>query len=73
MKEPNVILATIAAQEKGCTSQAIYNAIARGNLNAVRMGRQWLVMKDKKYSAYQVQETGGRLHKSYAEKREHEG
>lgn len=67
MKQPNVILASEAAREKRCTSQAIYNAIDRGDLNAVRMGRHWLVLKDKKYADYKVQETGGRLHRRYKE------
>lgn len=72
MPEPNVILATEAAREKGCTSQAIYNAIDRGDLNAVRMGRHRLVLKDRKYKAFKVKQTGGRLHKQYLERRNQE-
>lgn len=65
MTELNAILASEAAREKGCTPQAIYNAIDRGSLNAVRMGRHWLVVRDKKWKAYEVQETGGRRHARY--------
>lgn len=70
MPEPNVITPAVAAQEKGCTTQAIRNAASRGDLNAVRMGTSVLIMRDKKYRAYQVQETGGRLHRDYQEKQE---
>lgn len=65
MKQPNVILATLAAGEKGCSRQAICNAIDRGDLTGVRMGRQRMVLLDKKYREYQVKTTGGRLHRSY--------
>lgn len=71
MSEPNVILASEAARRKGCTAQAIYNAIDRGDLNAVRMGRYRMVALDEKYEAYRVQETGGRLHEGYQPKQEH--
>lgn len=63
--DPNVIPASEAARRKGCTAQAIYNAIGRGDLTAVRMGRSWLVATDEKWEAYAVRETGGRLHRQY--------
>lgn len=65
MLDPNVIIASEAAREKGCTAQAIYNAIDRGDLNAVRMGRHRMVVKDEKYAVYTVKKTGGRTHKRY--------
>jgi len=51
-----------AAKEKGCTAQALRNAVARGDLNAVRVGRYILLVKDGAYREYRVQETGGRTH-----------
>lgn len=72
MKQPNVILATEAAREKGCSSQAIYNAIDRGDLNEVRMGRHRMVVIDAKYRAYRVQEFGGRLHQRYQAKNQNQ-
>jgi len=65
MKEPNVIPAPVAAKEKGCTPEAVYLALNRGDLNGVRMGSARLVYRDKKYEAWTVKETGGRTHKSY--------
>jgi len=73
MPEPNILPATEAAREKGCTGQAIYNAIARGDLNGLRMGAHHLVFRDEKYAAYRVQETGGRLHQKYVQKQEKGG
>lgn len=69
MFEPNVITITQLAREKKCSRQAIYNAIERGDLNAARLGTQTVIVKDAKYEAYQIKETGGRLHKRYVEKR----
>ncbi len=68
MFEPNVITITELAREKGCSRQAIYNAIQRGDLNTTRLGTQTVVVKDTNYEAFQIKETGGRLHKRYAEK-----
>ena len=66
--QANVITAAEAAREKGCTDQAIYNALDRGDLNEVRMGGMRLILKDAAYRAYQVKATGGRVHKRYQEK-----
>ena len=66
--KPNVITAAEAAREKGCTDQAIYNAIDRGDLNGVRMGGMRLILKDAVYQSYQVKTTGGRAHRRYQEK-----
>ena len=63
MIEPNVITVTEVAREQRCSRQAVYNAIKRGDLNTVLLGSQTVIVKDKKYAAYKVQETGGRLHK----------
>ena len=67
MKTPNVITAAEVAREKACTTQAIYNALDRGDLNEVRMGGIRLILKDAAYNyeAYQVKQTGGRTHKRY--------
>ncbi len=54
MKTPYVITAAEAAREKACTTQAIYNALDRGDLNEVRMGGIRLILKDAAYEAYQV-------------------
>ena len=62
--KPNVTTAGEAAHEKGCTDQAIYNALDRGDLNEVRLGGMRLILKDAAYKAYQVKETGGRRHKA---------
>ena len=72
MLEPNVITITELARTQKCSRQAIYNAIERGDLNTTRLGTQTVVVKDAKYEAYQVKETGGRLHKRYVEKRKEE-
>lgn len=72
MPKANVILVTEAAKEKGCTAQALKNAVIRGDLNAVRQGRYWLIVRDEQYDAYEVQQTGGRLHQRYLDKKEEE-
>lgn len=73
MTEPNVLPAAEAARRKGCTTQAVYNAIERGDLTGVRVGRHRMVARDEKYDAYRVQETGGRLHETYRKKEEAAG
>ncbi len=35
---PNILTAAEAAKEKACTTQAIYNALNRGDLNEFKMG-----------------------------------
>ena len=67
--QPNVLPVTEAARDKGCTPQAIYNAIDRGDLNGLRMGNHRLVMRDDTYQSFEIMETGGRCHQSY---RKHE-
>ena len=66
--EPNVILITEAARQKGCTAQALRNAVKRGDLSAVKMGRFTMILRDNRYNNYQVKETGGRLHSRYLKK-----
>jgi excisionase family DNA binding protein len=63
--EPNVFTVAETARRKGCTRQAVYNALDRGDLTEVRMGAQRLVARDDAFRRYEVQETGGRLHKGY--------
>ena len=65
MAEANVIAVAEATKEKGCTAQAIYNALDRGDLTELRMGGIRLILKDEAYAAYQVKQTGGRTHKRY--------
>lgn len=62
MTEPNIILASEAARHFECAPQTIYNALARGDLNEVRMGRHRFVVKDAKFDAFTVKDTGGRMH-----------
>ena len=61
--KPNVTTAKLAAAEKGCTYQAIYNALDAGRLTEAKIGGMRLVLLDKKYREYTVRETGGRTHK----------
>ena len=65
MEEPNVITADEAARRRGCTRQAIYNALDRGDLAEVKMGAQRLVAVDDAFAEYQVKETGGRTHQAF--------
>lgn len=51
---------------KGVTAQAILNALNAGRLNGTRAGRNRFVFLDETFSAYQPNETGGRLHKRRA-------
>ena len=60
------------ARRKGCTGQAVRNAIERGDLRAVRFGPAWAVADDEQLAAWSVKETGGRLHKSRPPKSEGE-
>ena len=68
MVEPNILTVPQAAKEKGCTRQAIYHALNRGDLTPVAMGTFTAIAKDEKYRAYEVKHTGGRAHKSYQAK-----
>ncbi len=70
MIEPNVITVTEAARQKDCTRQAVYNAIKRGDLNTTHLGSQTVIVKDKTYAGFNVQQFGGRLHKQYQSKRQ---
>lgn len=58
----HAITTTEAARRKGCTRQAIANAISRGELNARKVGPLWIVADDAALAAWEVKETGGRLH-----------
>jgi len=69
MMKPNVTTAAEAAREKGCTDQAIYNAIDRGDLNEIRLGGTRLILKNAAYKTYQVKKAGGRTHKQYQAER----
>ena len=50
------------ADQKGCTQMAVRNAIARGDLAAIRLGRTWAVANDERLAEWIVKETGGRTH-----------
>lgn len=52
-----------AARLKGCTAQTIRNAATRGQLTVHRIGRRTFVVRDEAFDAFEVEETGGRLHK----------
>lgn len=54
---------TEAAERKGCTRQAIVNAILRGELNGQKLGPVWAVSDDDALAAWAVKETGGRSHR----------
>lgn len=70
MDESNVILASQAAREWGCSTQHVYNAIKAGQLNEIKMGRYHMLIKDEKYRSFKVREFGGRLHDKYKKKAE---
>ena len=53
-----------AATRKGCTRQAIINAINRGELNGRKFGPVWAVADDEALAAWTVKETGGRAHQT---------
>lgn len=58
------ITTTEAATRKGCTRQAIINAIQRTDLNGCRFGPVWAVADDETLAAWSVRETGGRAHRA---------
>ena len=59
------ISAKQAASEKGCTVQAIYLALNRGDLDEDRVDRARLVKANKRYREWAVQDTGGRAHRRH--------
>jgi len=63
----DLITTAEAASRKGCTRQAIINAITRGDLNAFKLGGTWAVYDDGALAAYEVKETGGRTHRAKEE------
>lgn len=67
--EPNVTTITLAAKEKQCSRQAVYNAISRGELTVIQLGGNRMIAKDAKYRRFNIKETGGRLHADYLAKR----
>ena len=69
MIQPNVITITEAAKQKSCTRQALYNAIKRGDLDAVSVGQYQMIVRDEKFKDFQIKETGGKLHKRYLSKK----
>ena len=70
MEEANVILASQAAREWGCSTQHVYDAINSGRLNEIKMGRYHMVKKDDKFDAFTVRDFGGRLHAQFKKKSE---
>lgn len=59
---PYLSTADVAAR-KGCTRMAVRNAIERGELRAIRIGRAWAVADDGAMASWNVKETGGRTHR----------
>lgn len=51
---PDVLSVPVAAEEKDCSRQTIYNALDRGALNGLRTGNTRLVIRDEAYQAFQV-------------------
>lgn len=51
-----------AARLKGCTAQTLRNAAKRGQLTEHRIGQYAFVVKNAAFDAFEVAETGGRLH-----------
>ena len=45
-----------AAEEKGCSIQAILDAIKRGAIDGQRVGREFIVRPNKKYREWQPSE-----------------
>ena len=60
MGEPNVVTVAVAAAEKSCIPQTIYNALDRGDLNGTRVGNTRLVFRDETFEAWQPKLTGVR-------------
>lgn len=52
-----------AAHLKGCTAQTLRNAAQRGQLTEHRIGRRAFLVRDDAFDTFEVEETGGRLHR----------
>lgn len=52
-----------AARLKGCTPATIRNAARAERLTAHRIGPRVFIVRDAAFDAFEVEETGGRLHK----------
>jgi hypothetical protein len=50
-----------AAKHFGCTTQTIYDNMERGRLTGFKSGHAWIVVKDEKFAAFKVHDTGIRL------------
>ena len=61
---PRLVSSVEVARRKGCTGMAVRNAVKRGEINAVKVGPVWAIADDAALGAWQVIETGGRLHKA---------
>ena len=59
----DLITTAEAAARKGCTRQAIINAVVRGDVNGRKLGPLWAVSDDEALALWTVKETGGRLHR----------
>ena len=42
-----------ASEKKGCTPQAIWGAIKRGEINGQQVGRSYIVAVDKKFAEWE--------------------
>lgn len=59
----NLLSTSDVAARKGCTRQAVLDAVKRGDLNASQVGRTWVVSDDDALAVWTVKETGGRMHR----------
>ncbi|MBT8402100.1 MAG: helix-turn-helix domain-containing protein [Rhodothermia bacterium] len=59
--QDNITTPSEAAKKFGCSTETIYNALRRGDLNGFRIGRRHIIVRDKKYRAFKVHDTGIRL------------
>ena len=61
--EESVTTVSEAAREKGCTTQAIYDNLNSGDLNGFYVGesKRRLVLRDEKFKAFKVFDTGSRI------------
>ena len=50
--EPNCLPPVEVARRKGVSRQAVATAASRGTLNAVKIGRSVLILRDAKLDAY---------------------
>lgn len=62
---PRLVPTSEVARQKGCTQQAVINALRRGDLHGHKLGPVWAVADDSALASWEVKETGGRAHRQY--------